>query len=203
MWYAGTTYNGFTPDQVIGEQGCKKLGLSSYLNGIVTRAVLVDLPRLKGVPYLEPMTPVDSEDLEAWEREVGVTISYGDALLVRLGRWVRDAAYPEHPNTMTQLMKVGQAGLHPSVGPWLKERGVALVGQDGGAGVFPSGVPGYIAPFSVLAIGAMGIPLIVAMDLDEAAATAARLGQWDFEFVVGPLQFPSGTGSAVHPIAVF
>ena len=203
IWYDGKAYNGLTPDQVVGEQGCKKLGLSSYLNGIVTRAVLVDLPRLKGVPYLEPATPVDSEDLEAWEQQVGVKISSGDALLVRFGRWVRDAEFPEHPNTMTQLMKVGQAGLHPSVGPWLKERGVALVGQDGGAGVFPSGVPGYISPFSIVAINAMGIPLIVAMDLDEAAATAARLNQWDFEFVVGPLQFPAGTGSAVHPIAVF
>ena len=203
IWYEEKTYNGFTPDQVIGEQGCKKLGLSSYMNGIVTRAVLVDLPRLKGVPYLEPMTPVNSEDLEAWEQKVGVKISSGDALLVRLGRWVRDAEYPEHPDTMTQLTKVGQAGLHPSVGPWLKERGVALVGQDGGAGVFPSSVPGYVSPFSIVAINAMGIPLIVAMDLDEAAATAARLNQWDFEFVVGALQFPGGTGSAVHPVAVF
>ena len=203
VWFEGTAYNGFTPDQVIGEQGCEKLGLSSYMGGIVTRAVLVDLPRLKGVPYLEPTTPVYSEDLEAWEENVGVKISSGDALLVRFGRWVRDAEYPEHPNTMTQLTKVGQAGLHPSVGPWLKERDVALVGQDGGAGVFPSAVPGYIAPFSIVATTAMGVPLIVAMDLDEAAATAARLNQWDFEFIVGPLQFPAGTGSAVHPIAVF
>ena len=203
VWFEGKTYNGFTPDQVIGDKGCQKLGLSSYLNGIVTRAVLVDLPRLKGVPYLEPMTPVYAEDLEAWEKKVGVKITPGDAILVRFGRWVRDAKYPEHPNTMTQLTKVGQAGLHPSVGPWLKKRDVALVGQDGGAGVFPSPVPGYIAPFSVVATNALGIPLIVAMDLDEAAATAARLNKWDFEFVVAPLQFPAGTGSAVHPIGVF
>jgi kynurenine formamidase len=203
VWYNGKAYNGFTPDQVIGDRGCMKLGLSSYRGGIVTRAVLVDLPRLKGVPYLEPMTPVYSEDLEAWEKKVGVKISSGDALIVRFGRWVRDAKYPEHPNTMTQLTKVGQAGLHPSLGPWLKERGVALIGQDGGAGVFPSPVPPYIAPFSIVATNALGIPLIVAMDLDEAAATAAKFNKWDFEFVVGPLQFPAGTGSAVHPIAVF
>jgi kynurenine formamidase len=203
MWYGGKAYNGYTAEQVAGPRGCRKLGLSSYRNGIVTRAILVDMPRLKGVPYLEPMTPVYAEDLEAWEKKVGVKVSSGDAILVRLGRWVRDEKFPEHPNTMTQLMKVGQAGLHPSVAPWLKQRGVALIGQDGGAGVFPSGVPGYVAPFSVVAIAGMGIPLIVAMDLDEAAATAAKLNQWVLEFAVAPLQFPEGTGSAVHPIGVF
>jgi kynurenine formamidase len=203
MWYDGKAYNGFTLDQVVGDQGCKKLGLAAYRGGIVTRAVLIDMPKLKGVPYLEPMTGVYAEDLEAWEKKAGVKIASGDAILVRLGRWVRDAQYPEHPNTMTQLMKVGQAGLHPSIAPWLKERGVAMVGQDGGAGAFPSGVPGLVAPFSVVAIAGMGIPLVVAMDLEEAAATADRLKKWDVELVIAPLQFPAGTGSAVHPIGVF
>ncbi|MEQ1896730.1 MAG: cyclase family protein [Vicinamibacterales bacterium] len=204
VWFDGKAYNGFTPEQVIGEKGCMHLGLSGYMHGgIVTRAVLIDMPRLKGVPYLEPMTPVMTEDLLAWEKKVGVRIGPGDAILVRMGRWVRDEKFPEHPVTMTQLTKVGQAGLHPSLGPFLKERGVAFIGQDGGAGVFPSSVPGYIAPFSIVATNALGIPLVVAMDLDEAVETAARLKQWELQLVVGPLQLPAGTGSAVHPVGVF
>src|SRR5262245_57957812 len=87
MWWDGKAYNGFTMAEVIGEKGCKKLGLSIYREGVVSRAVLVDLPRLKGVPYLEPATPVYAEDLEAWERKTGAKISSGDVVLVRLGRW--------------------------------------------------------------------------------------------------------------------
>ena len=34
---------------------------------LVTRGVLLDIPRLKGVPYLEPGTHVYREDVEAWD----------------------------------------------------------------------------------------------------------------------------------------
>ena len=54
-------------------------------NGIVTRGILVDMPRLKGVDYLEPGSSIYPEDLEEWERKVGVTVSAGDALFVRTG----------------------------------------------------------------------------------------------------------------------
>jgi hypothetical protein len=45
-----------------------------FRNGIFTRAVLVDIPRLKGLPYLEPGVPIYPEDLEAWEKKAGVMI---------------------------------------------------------------------------------------------------------------------------------
>ena len=61
-------------------------------SGIVTRGVLYDIPRLKGVPYLEPGTRIFVEDLEAWERKAGVKAMAGDALLLRWGRWARRRA---------------------------------------------------------------------------------------------------------------
>jgi hypothetical protein len=51
----------------------------------------MDIPRLKGVPYLEPGTPIYVEDLEAWEKQAGVTVGPGDAVFIRTGRWVRRA----------------------------------------------------------------------------------------------------------------
>jgi hypothetical protein len=59
--------------------------------GIFTRGILVDLPLLKGVPYLERGTPIYASDLEAWEKYAGVKIASGDALFVRTGRWTRRA----------------------------------------------------------------------------------------------------------------
>ncbi len=57
----------------------------------MTRAILVDMPLLKGVEWLEFSTPVYVSDLEEWERFAGLTVGSGDALLIRAGRWARQA----------------------------------------------------------------------------------------------------------------
>src|SRR5437762_1039966 len=69
--------------------GCWKLGITVFKNGIVTRGILLDIPRLKGVPYLEAGTHVYREDVEAWEKKAGIKIGPGDAVFLRTGRWAR------------------------------------------------------------------------------------------------------------------
>ena len=49
----------------------RKLSVDNLKNGIVTRGILIDMPRLKNLPWLEPGTPVFVEDLEAWEKQAG------------------------------------------------------------------------------------------------------------------------------------
>ena len=90
--YKDQTYNGYARADVNTEQGCTKLGIHNFRNGYVTRGILMDIPRLKGVPYLEPGTPIFVEDLEAWEKRAGMKVSPGDALLISTGRWARRAA---------------------------------------------------------------------------------------------------------------
>ena len=87
--YKGRTYNGYAASEVVGEHGCLKLDLNVLKKGILTRGVLIDIPSSKGLPYLEPGTPIYTEDLEAWERKVGVRVTSGDAVFVRTGRWAR------------------------------------------------------------------------------------------------------------------
>jgi hypothetical protein len=65
------------------------LGIQNLKNGVVTRGVLIDIPRLKNLPYLEPGTPVFVEDLEACEKKAHVTVPAGDAIFLRTGRWAR------------------------------------------------------------------------------------------------------------------
>ena len=112
--YKDQTYNGYARADVNTEQGCTKLAIHNFRNGYVTRGILMDIPRLKGLPYLEPGTPIFVEDLEAWEKRAGIKVAPGDALLIRTGRWARRAALGP--------WNVGQnsAGLHASVGEWLK-----------------------------------------------------------------------------------
>jgi len=69
----GKFYNGYVPqlDVVMKEGGHAKNSIHNLKSGIFTRGILIDIPRLKGVPYLEPGTPIYAEDLEAWERRPG------------------------------------------------------------------------------------------------------------------------------------
>ena len=84
--YNGMAFNGF-PESDASETGCASAGVEHLKTGILTRGILIDVPRLKGVPWLEPGTPVLASDIEAWEREAGVRIESGDVVLVRTGRW--------------------------------------------------------------------------------------------------------------------
>ena len=197
MMHDGRMYNGFVRDEEVTADGCAKLAIVNFKQGIVSRGVLMDIPRLKGVGYLEPGTPVHVEDLEAWEREAGVRVASGDVLLVRTGRWARRA---EHgPWEMNR----DAAGLHASVAPWLRERGVAMLGADGTNDVLPSGVEGVTQPIHQLTIVAMGMPLFDNLDLEAVAAEAARQGRWEFLLVAAPLAVDGGTGSPLNPLAIF
>ena len=197
MMHNGRMYNGFVRDEEVTADGCAKLAIVNFKQGIVSRGVLMDIPRLKGVGYLEPGTPVHVEDLEAWEREAGVRVASGDVLLVRTGRWARRA---EHgPWEMNR----DAAGLHASVAPWLRERGVAMLGADGTNDVLPSGVEGVTQPIHQLTIVAMGMPLFDNLDLEAVAAEAARQGRWEFLLVAAPLAVDGGTGSPLNPLAIF
>ena len=69
----GVFYNGYAPDaEAVTKRGHEKNSIHNLKSGIVTRGILIDVPRLKGVPYLEPGTPIYIEDLEAWEEQAGV-----------------------------------------------------------------------------------------------------------------------------------
>src|SRR5262249_21593532 len=89
--YKDQTYNGYARADVNTEKGCTKLGIDNLKNGIVSRGVLIDIPRLKGVDFLEPGTAIYAEDVEAWEQKAGLRVADGDVLLLRTGRWARRA----------------------------------------------------------------------------------------------------------------
>jgi hypothetical protein len=66
--YKDQTYNGYARAVVNTEKGCTKLGIDNLKQGLITRAVLLDIPRLKNVPYLEPGTAVYQEDVKRGRR---------------------------------------------------------------------------------------------------------------------------------------
>ncbi len=82
----GTFFDGYTPDaDATLASGHEKSSIHNLKNGVLTRGVLIDIPRMRGLPYLEPGTPIYVEDLEAWEEQTCVRISSGDELFIRTG----------------------------------------------------------------------------------------------------------------------
>ena len=189
-------YNDTLPSESTPE-GCGKLGIENLKNGIVTRGILLDFPRLKEVPYLEPETPIYIEDIEAWEQEAGVTVSPGDVIFVRTGRWARRAELGPWQ------ISNSSAGLHASVLPWIKERGVALVGSDAATDVMPSLVEGIRQPVHTMLIAGFGSNIFDNMDLEALAERAAEENRWEFMLTAGPIPVDGGTGSPLNPIAIF
>ena len=184
-------------DTVTMEEGAKVNAVLTMKDGIVTRGVLYDIPRLKGVDYLQPGYRVTVTDLEAWEAMAGVKVGPGDAMLFRWGRWACREAVGSF-DTWEEA-----AGLDNNVIPWLRERDISILGWE---------TPGYTPrptgdlPTLALhdfALTMLGIHLIDRSDLDALATMAAAQNRWEFMLTIAPLPIPNGTGSPVNPIAVF
>lgn len=197
-FFGGKMWNGYAvAGLVTSEGGAARNSVLTMKSGIVTRAVLYDIPRLKGVSYLEPGTRIFPEDLEAWERKIGVRVTAGDALLLRWGRWARRTKLGPWP------IDEGAAGLDASVIPWLKKRDIALLGwETPGYVPQPAGdLPRLAVHDFVLTI--LGVHLIDRADFEALSESAAARNRWEFMLTVAPLPIPKGTGSPVNPIAVF
>ena len=148
------------------------------------------------MPWLEPGEGVFPDDLEEAERRQGVRVRRGDAVLLRTGH-----GRARHEGGAAPGFE--QAGWHASCLPWLHEREVALIGADTPQDVQPSGYDAVLMPVHAVGLVAMGLWLLDNCDLEACAATAAELGQWDFQLAVAPVRFAGTSGSPVNPIASF
>ena len=203
-FHGGKMYNGYAAEQYLSmEKGLAKGSVVSARGGFFTRGVLVDVPRLKGVPYLEPGTPIYVEDLEAWEKMAGVKIGPGDAVFIRTGRWEREAAVGK--------WNIGQqaAGLDASVVPWLRKRDVALLGSESALSVVPfpatttlTNEDDYLPTHNFVLV-ALGMNLIDNTDLGPLAKAAAERHRWSFLVSFAPIPVTTATGVPINPIAVF
>lgn len=202
--FDGKMYNGFPASEHLTiEGGLTRGSITAAADGVFTRGVLVDIPALKGVPYLEPGTPIFVEDIEAWEKKTGIRIGKGDAVFIRTGRWEREAE-----RGAWDIAK-SAAGLDASVIPWLHKRDIALLGSESALSVVPFPATTTITnrddylPVHNFALVAFGMPLIDNTDLGQLAATADRLHRYTFLLTVAPIKVRTGTGVPVNPIATF
>ena len=194
--YDGLLYGGHGA-RAVTARGAEVGAIDLLQDGLVGRGVLLDVPRLRGVLWLEPGEHVFVEDLEAAEQSEGVTVGAGDILIVRTGHSRRQAEVePWDPSN-------AKAGLHPTTATFLAERHVAALGSDGNNDTAPSTTEGVGFPIHVLALNAMGVHLFDYLQLEDLARQCETTGRWEFMFVAAPLRIVRGTGSPLNPVAIF
>jgi kynurenine formamidase len=196
MAYKGRMYNGFSTNEVT-ERGAAKLSVVNAKQGIFTRCVLMDIPRLLEVPFLAGGQAIYPDQLDAWEKAAGIKFESGDVVLIRTGRWARAKVEGD------QQIARSYAGLHASCLPWLKARDVAVVGSDLALDVRPTGIDGSDFPVHIGCLVAMGTPILDNCDLEAVSEAAAARKRWTFLITVGLLAVPGGTGSPCNPLATF
>lgn len=195
--HEGKLYNGFS-QETIAETGAKQLSIHHVKQGIFTRGILMDIPRLRGVKYLEPGTPIYPEDLVAWENRAGIKVGSGDVVFIRTGKWAR-----RDEVGAWDFSKEGLAGLHASCAKWLHDRDVAMLGSDAASDVMPSRVAEVDQPVHLLTLNAMGMPIFDNCELEELGKQCEQLKRWEFLITAAPIPVEGGTGSPLNPIATF
>ena len=192
----GKIYNGFDVAEV-RSNGAHRDSIMAGKDGIVSRGVLLDIPSLRGVDWLEPGERIARGELEAAEERQGVQVEAGDVLLIGTGRDARrDARGPWG-------FMDGMAGLGADCIPWLRERDVAVLGCDGISDAIPHDVEGWPMPIHQIVIPSLGVHLIDNMQLGRLTAACSERNRWEFLFTLAPLRLERGTASPVNPIAMF
>jgi kynurenine formamidase len=197
VYYDDRLYNDY-PASSVDSYGAHRNAIDNAREVVVTRGVLLDIPRLRGVPWLREDDVVSTEDLLAAEDAAGLTVGEGDIVLVRVGLGAARAA----SGTWDAYRTDDMAGVEWRTAAWFHERGVAAVAADNREFESPWGLPGMRVPFHMLALRDMGMPIGELWDLEALAADCAADGVHEFMLVAPALPFTRAVGSPVNPIAV-
>jgi kynurenine formamidase len=200
--YKGLTYNGKPAGKVMTSKGATELDIANYGNGIIGRGVLLDVPRYRGVQWLEPGEAVTRAELEAIEQAEGVCLGEGDILVFRTGHHRRRLELGPWSNKYPPEGE-GKAGVHVDTIPYMHERRIAAFLPDGDGETVPSNVEGMRSPIHPLQVTAMGMCVSDSLQFEDLAVACEAEGRFEFMVVGMPLRLPGGTGSPWNPVAIF
>jgi kynurenine formamidase len=187
----GTMFGGHRVDDVVAEWGTTENGIETVPQ-IVTRGVLLDIARVRGVEHLEAGDVITPADADAAIHAAGLTVDPGDAVLFHTGwgRWWDGDG---------DAYIAGEPGPGTSMVAWLVERGVVVTGCDTWSyGPVPPEDPDQ--PFVVPQTLNVDHGVLVLENLRLAELAAA--GVAEFLFVVSHPKLRGATGSWVAPLAI-
>ena len=195
VWDENGMWDGRDASDVIGFEGGRYGTVDEWSDGILTRGVLLDVPKHRGKEYVTMDEPVHGWELEDIAKEEGITLAPGDAVLVYSGR---EKYAEDHGGAWGGLP--ARPGLHASCLPFVRDNDMSVLGWD----MMDASPNEYDVPWSVHGvIFAYGVALLDNSLLQPLAGVCADEGRYEFMLTINPLRVIGGTGSPVNPIAVF
>lgn len=187
-----TLYNCVRVSETLTRSGFTQLGIEN-VGMLMTRGVLLDIARLKGVDILAEDYEITTEDLQQALEDAELTLEPGDAVIINTGwgqLWYSDVE-----------RFLGRApGISAAAAEWLATQDPMLVGADNQpVEIQPNPDPSISLPVHQIMLVVNGIHLLERMKLDELAAREV----YEFAFVMQPLKIRGATGSTVMPAAIF
>ncbi len=187
-----TLYNCFRVSETMTRTGFTHLGIEN-VGMLMTRGVLLDIAKLKGVDMLPADYEITTEDLQEALANEDLTLEPGDAVIINTGwgrLWTRDVERFLGP----------APGIGVRAAEWLVAQDPMLVGADNQpVEVQPNPDPAISLPIHQIMLVVNGIHLLERMNLEELVAREV----YEFAFVMQPLKIQGATGSTVAPAAVY
>jgi len=195
VFHKGKVYPGKNWEDVITREGLTFGSMYAKREGIVTRGVLLDIPRARGVDYLDPSDTITAEDLAEAERISGVEVTSGDAICIRAGF----AAYQK----ATGIYEIKpRTGLGPDCAVWIHDKEVAVVSNECPEKL-PSICPEVGLVWHIAGLVYLAVTFVESPDLDKLKQVCEEEGTNEFMFIVAPQRIPGGTGNLVNPLVCF
>ena len=187
-----TLYNCFRISETLTRSGFTNLGIEN-VGMLMTRGVLLDIARLKGVDILPEDYEITTDDLQQALADVDLSLEPGDAVIIHTGwgqLWEADV-----PRFLGRAPGIGIAAAE-----WLVTQDPMLVGADNQpVEIQPNPDSDISLPVHQIMLVVNGIHLLERMKLDELAAREVH----EFAFVMQPLKIRGATGSTVAPAAIY
>jgi kynurenine formamidase len=198
VYYDGKMYND-RDIALITSRGARANAIEQMADGVIGRGVLLDLPQLRRVDWLEDSTAIGPDDLDACAEAFGVTIESGDIVIVRTGMMTRC----KRQGSWEGYCGGPAPGLSVHCTRWIFEREIAALATDTwGVEVLPNETPDCFQPLHMIALRNTGLLLGEIFDLDALSRACAEDGRYEFLFVAAPLPITGAVGSPINPLAI-
>lgn len=187
----GKIWNGFTPEEHLGDKGWQKTG-AEKIPPVIARGVLIDVASYKGVDVLGENYRVSSDDLRGALQNQKVTLKKGDVVLIRTGQ----AKYYE--NASHYLHKY--PGINLDAVKWLiEEKQVMLLGADNlSFEAFPPERDDNWVPVHTYLLAEKGVMFIEQMYLEDLSKDK----EYEFAFIATSLKLRGASAAPMRPIAL-
>ncbi|QNR24896.1 cyclase family protein [Croceimicrobium hydrocarbonivorans] len=185
----GLIWNGFSPEEHLGDKGWKKTG-AEKIPPIIARGLLLDVRAL--VDSFPPNYRITIQDLKACLKRQKTEIQKGDVILIRTGqaKHYEDAAHYLHQ----------YPGISLAAAQWLvEEKGAMLLGADNlSFEAFPPEKEDNWVPVHTYLLAERGVMFLEQMMLEDLAKDKV----YEFAFIAASLKLRGASGSPMRPIAI-